>query len=129
LKNAASSAMHEVGQFFGQLWGKAKRVAHDAEEVVEDFFEEIVDEVKEDLEEVGDFAEGFAAQYLNNASMGLADPLHEEFPEDRSSMYRAGRFGADIYSTVEGIVKMVGGGATVELWERKLERMMRLNES
>jgi hypothetical protein len=113
LKEAASTALDEVGHFFGQLWGKAKQAAHDAEEAVEGTFDELVGVVKEEVQEVGVFAEGFTAQYLHNASMGLADPLHEEFPEDRSKQYRAGRVGADIYSTVEGIVKMVGGGALV----------------
>jgi hypothetical protein len=110
-KEAASTALQETGEFFGRLWGKTKQIAHQAEETVEDFFEDVVEEVTDDLAAIGDFAEGFTAQYLYNETMELADPLHEEFPEDRSAAYRMGRIGGDIFSAAEGVLKMVGGGA------------------
>jgi uncharacterized protein YukE len=123
-KEAATTAMSEVGHFFSKLWDKTKEAAHKVEEAVEEKveeFEEMVqaemhmaEEVLEDVREgVGELSEGFASTYLRNATMGLADPLHEELPESRSRLYQMGRFGGDVYGAVEGIVKVVEGEALI----------------
>ena len=92
----AANAVRQVKHVFGELKEKAGQV-----------FRKVLPE------EFRDFAEGFASRVLYNQSMELADPLHEEFPESRSSWYKAGLLSADVFTALEGVAMIFGGGALV----------------
>jgi uncharacterized protein YukE len=122
--DTAASAAFQIIQFreaFQEVWqqvqqaatatvAKMEEVPHELLDAAEKTWEATPEPIKEAVKGIGDFAEGYTATYLQNEAMGLVDPLHEEFPEDRSSSYKVGRLVGDLAATVQGAGEMLLGG-------------------